>query len=106
MGMHAAAPTQLAQAPISLSSMTIAALGLSAAGAKTAEARAMPSTSALLLAATSVSTLTARRTSDTLMVPNAEDFRPAKGKLSGPRWHWALMFTLQVVRAQTSKILA
>merc|ERR1719216_695407 len=79
---------------------------LSPAGAKTADARAMPSASALLFAATKVSTLTARRTSDTLIVPSAEDFRPAKGKLSGPRWHCVLMFTLQVVRAQTSRIFA
>mmetsp|Transcript_18819 Transcript_18819/g.33082 ORF Transcript_18819/g.33082 Transcript_18819/m.33082 type:complete len:120 (-) Transcript_18819:1461-1820(-) len=53
--------------------------------AKTVEpAVARARTSGFLLA-TMVSTLTARRTSSTEMVPMAEDRRPAKGNTSGPR---------------------
>lgn len=56
-----------------------------------------------LLLATKVSTLTARRTSSTEIVPMAEDLRPAKGYMSGPRWHCAFRFTRQVLSAQRSK---
>mmetsp|Transcript_61350 Transcript_61350/g.146266 ORF Transcript_61350/g.146266 Transcript_61350/m.146266 type:complete len:290 (-) Transcript_61350:692-1561(-) len=50
-----------------------------------------------------VSTLTARSTSSTEMVPIAEERRPAKGYTSGPHWHCALMFTRQVQSAHISK---
>ncbi|MNF19279.1 hypothetical protein D3C80_2239480 [compost metagenome] len=43
------------------------------------------------LVATSVRMENTRNASCTDRVPSAEFFRPLKGKVSGPRWHWALM---------------
>src|SRR5947199_341669 len=37
----------------------------------------------------------ARRASVTDSVPSAESLRPLNGNVSGPRWHWLLMFTRQ-----------
>ena len=39
--------------------------------------------------------------SDTERVPRADDLRPENGKMSGPRWHWALMLTRPTLLAST-----
>merc|ERR1719401_1647852 len=70
--------------------------------AKTTEPPVARSRISRFFVAAMVSTLTARSTSVTLIVPMAEDRRPAKGKQSGPREHCTLTFTRLVERAQTS----
>ena len=47
----------------------------------------------LPLAATRALIEKTRRASETDKVCSAESFRPVQGKVSGPRWHWLLMFT-------------
>ena len=38
-----------------------------------------------------------RKASVTESVPSAESLRPAKGKTSGPRWHWQLILTRVII---------
>jgi hypothetical protein len=47
------------------------------------------------LAATSVRIENIRKVSVTERVPSAESFLPVKGNVSGLRWHWQFMLTLQ-----------
>ena len=46
--------------------------------------------------------LTTLSASDTESVPWADDLRPEKGKVSGPRWHWLLRLTRHTELASAS----
>ena len=54
------------------------------------------------LTATTDSMLTVLSASDTESVPRADDLRPVKGNVSGPRWHWELMLTRPTESASAS----